>query len=134
MAIRWLGSALAGCLVTAAVLLGAGEVAKATTQTPLGYDLRADWDVTVAKSGKPVVSGYIHNGRPYGVARMRLLIESLDDSGQVVGKTVGYVDTGMGPFGRTYFETRVDKPGAAYRVVLLNVDWILEGRGRDRRW
>ncbi len=129
----WLGAGVAGCLIAAAVVLGSGA-AEATTQTPLGYELRADWDVTVAKSGKPVVSGYIHNGRPYGVARMRLLIESLDDKGQVAAKTVGYVDTGMGPFGRTYFEVRVDRPGAAYRVSLLNVDWMLEGRGRDRRW
>ena len=134
MATRWWGSAVVGCLLAAAAVLGASAPAGATTQTPLGYELRADWDVTVAKSGKPVVSGYIHNGRPYGVARMRLLIESLDDNGQVAGKTVGYVDTGMGPFGRTYFEVPVDKPGASYRVTLLNVDWILEGRGRDRRW
>ncbi|MEK7364572.1 MAG: hypothetical protein AAB016_11435, partial [candidate division NC10 bacterium] len=45
-----------------------------------------------------------------------------DAAGEVVGKTVVYVNGQIPPFGRAYFTARV-LAGATYRLTLLSVDW-----------
>ena len=58
----------------------------------------------------------------YGLAAsdVRLLVETLDASGQTIAKTVGYVDSLVPPFGRTYFTVRLPAPGASYRVTVTS--------------
>ncbi|HTK89785.1 MAG TPA: hypothetical protein VL948_06035 [Verrucomicrobiae bacterium] len=82
------------------------------------------------RKGRPTVSGYIYlNSTGQGAARVRLLVETLDGSGQAVASTIAYVDTDVQVGGRTYFEARPKTPGATYRVSIYSGDWLRTGGG-----
>jgi hypothetical protein len=82
------------------------------------------------RTGRPTVSGYIYlNSTGQGAARVRLLVETLDGSGQAVASTIAYVDTDVQVGGRTYFEARPKTPGATYRVSIYSGDWLRTGGG-----
>jgi len=81
-----------------------------------------DWQAG-ERRGRPVVTGHVMN--TYGIATqyVRLLVESLDASGQVTGTTIGYVSGDVLPGVRVYFEVPVERAAPAYRVVVLSWDW-----------
>jgi hypothetical protein len=79
------------------------------------------------KKGRDIVWGYIHNTRGKGNARLRLLIETLDDSGKTVATQIAYVDEDVPLFNRVYFLNRVNTPGASYRVSIHSGDWTRLG-------
>ena len=94
-----------------------------------GSDIRVEWEAGTTRRGQPAVTGYVHNERGLIATNVRLLIESLDGAGQVVGRQVGFVDGGVPVKGRSYFEVRVNTPGASYRVTVGSVDWGGGGGG-----
>jgi len=54
---------------------------------------------------------------------VRLLVETLDASGAVTARTIGFV-RGVVPFhDRSYFEVSLKTAGASYRVSLTTFDW-----------
>ena len=75
------------------------------------------------KKGRDTVSGYIYNVRGQSNASVRLLIESLNASGQPVASQIFYVDDIVPIFNRAYFEARPKTPGASYRVSIHSGDW-----------
>lgn len=102
---------------------GAGQAQTFGGALP-GAHVRVEWEVGQARTERPVVSGYVYNDHGLTASGVRLLVESLDAGGRVVGRTVGYVDGGGVPAkGRTYFEVPVTVRGAAYRVSVGSVDW-----------
>ena len=101
----------------------------AAISAPSGIDsrLRLEWEAGTGWRGHTVVRGYVYNdyGRP--AVDVRLLIETLDDSGLVVDRTIGFV-TGAVPFNdRTYFEVPLKRPGSSYRVTVTSFDWRAGG-------
>ena len=52
--------------------------------------IRLDWQVGAARGGRPVIQGYVYNdyGRP--ASDVRLLVETLDPSGAVIARHVGF--------------------------------------------
>jgi len=84
--------------------------------------LRLDWQVGTRR-GRPLIQGYVYNdyGRP--AVDVRLLVETLDASGAVTARTIGFV-RGVVPFhDRSYFEVSLKTAGASYRVSLTTFDW-----------
>ena len=75
----------------------------------------------------PVVSGYVYNTYGTTADRVRLLVESLDGSGQVTGSTIVSLLGSIGPGDRLYFEGTAPPPAASYRVRVASFDVI--GRG-----
>lgn len=107
---------------------GAGGPAAALT-APSGIDarIRLDWEAGVTRRGKPVVRGYVINDHGRPAADVRLLVESLDGAGAVVGRAIGFVPGVVQFNDRAYFEVPIRTPGASYRVTVTSLDWRAGG-------
>lgn len=121
-------------LRTAALLpvVGWARPARAQSITPETAPryFRIEYAAGTDRKGRPTLSGYIYlNSTGQGAARVRLLVETLDASGQVVARDIAYVDTDIQVSGRTYFEARPKTPGANYRVSIYSGDWLRTGGG-----
>jgi hypothetical protein len=91
--------------------------------------IRLDWEVGATRGGRPVIQGYVYNdyGRP--ASDVQLLVETLDASGAVIGRTVGFVRGVVQLNDRTYFEVPIKVTGASYRVSVTGFDWKGGGGG-----
>lgn len=91
--------------------------------------IRLDWEVGTTRGGRPVIQGYVYNdyGRP--ASDVQLLVETLDASGAVIGRTVGFVRGVVQLNDRTYFEVPIRVTGASYRVSVTGFDWKGGGGG-----
>jgi hypothetical protein len=84
--------------------------------------IRLDWEVGTWH-GRPVIQGYVYNDYLRAAYNVQLLVETLDASGTVIERGVGFV-RGIVPFSdRTYFEVPLKMPGASYRVSVTGFDW-----------
>ena len=110
-------------LIVVVAWIGAGSAAGANyAQETLDRYFRFEYQVT-ASATRPVVSGYVYNMNPGTPAeRMQLSIESLDASGNVIGKSSTWVLGNVPPGNRAYFSASA-VPGASYRVQVLSFDW-----------
>ena len=117
---------LGGAALTAAVflILLAGAV---QAQVSAGR-FRIDAQETQSKKGAPVYSGYIYNDGGGGVANVRLLVETLDAAGKVIGQAQGVAHGSMLGRDRLYFEIPLDATGASYRVRVLSWDTFATGQ------
>ena len=90
--------------------------------------IRLDWEVGTWH-GRPVIQGYVYNDYLRAAYNVQLLVETLDASGTVIARGVGFV-RGVVPFDdRTYFEVPLKMPGASYRVSVTGFDWKDAGPG-----
>lgn len=105
----------AACAPVPAQALGA-----ASTVDPR---IRLDWQAGAARGGRPVIQGYVYNdyGRP--ASDVRLLVETLDASGAVIARHVGFIRGVVQLNDRAYFELPIRTPGASYRVSVTALDW-----------
>lgn len=85
--------------------------------------IRLDWQVGTGRGGRPVIQGYVFNDYRRPASDVHLLVETLDASGAVIGRTIGFV-RGVVQFNdRAYFEVPIKTPGASYRVSVTALDW-----------
>ena len=121
-------------LATMALLaLGAGRpvgpaaaLGAASTVDPR---IRLDWEAGTGRGGRPVIQGYIYNdyGRP--ASEVHLLVETLDASGAVIARDIGFVRGVVQLNDRVYFEVPLKVAGASYRVSVTALDWKGGGGG-----
>lgn len=121
-----------GPAALAALMIGLGvgyACAQVQGRSPDG-DVRVEWTGSEDRRGRPVVSGYVYNQRAgsYAVS-VRLLVEALDGSGQVIGRTIGYVLGDVPPSNRSYFEIKAPAKAASYRVAIESFAWRAYGAG-----
>lgn len=113
--------------------LGAGSsvrpAAALEAASTVDQRIRLDWDVKVGRGGRAVIQGYAYNdyGRP--AADVRLLVETLDPSGAVVARDIGFVRQVVQFNDRAYFEVPLKSTGASYRVSVTSLDWKGGGGG-----
>ena len=114
-------------LIAVVAWIGAGSAAAANyAQETLDRYFRFEYQVTPSAT-RPVVSGYVYNMNPGTPAeRMQLSVESLDGSGNVIGKSSTWVLGNVPPGNRAYFSASA-VPGASYRVQVLSFDWGSRG-------
>jgi len=120
-----------GTAVLALLIFLGASVATAQVQTrSVDGDLRVEATGSEDRRGRPVVSGYVYNQRAgsYAVS-VRLLVEALDGSGQVLGSTIGYVLGDVPPSNRSYFEIKAPAKAASYRVTIASFTWRAYGAG-----
>jgi hypothetical protein len=117
--------------IAVVLVLGIGSPARPavalSATSSVDARIRLDWQVGSGRGGRPVIQGYVYNdyGRP--ASDVHLLVETLDASGAVAGRTIGFV-RGVVQFNdRVYFEVPIKTPGASYRVSVTALDW--KGRG-----
>ena len=113
--------------------LGAGSpvrpaVALDATST-VDQRIRLDWDVKVGRGGRAVIQGYVYNDNGRPAADVRLLVETLDASGTVIARDIGFVRQVVQFNDRAYFEVPLKATGASYRVSVTSLDWKGGGGG-----
>lgn len=121
--------------LAAAVLLALWPITvpapAAAVSAPSGIDarIRLDWEAGTRRGGKPAIQGYVYNdyGRP--ATDVHLLVETLDASGAVSAKTIGFVQGVVQFNDRVYFEVPLKTTGASYRVTVTSFDWKGGGGG-----
>jgi hypothetical protein len=79
--------------------------------------------------GRPVVTGSVHNKRPFRATHVRLRVEALDAAGTVVASGLRPLDRDIEPNDRAYFEVTPPAGAAAYRVTVEYVFWLTGGPG-----
>jgi hypothetical protein len=91
--------------------------------------IRLDWEVGAGRAGRPVVRGYVYNdyGRP--ASDVHLLVETLDGSGAVIARNIGFVRGVVQLYDRSYFEVPLKLSGVSYRVSVTSLDWKGGGGG-----
>jgi hypothetical protein len=122
-------------VLAVATILALGPIAiptpAAAVSAPSGIDprIRLDWEAGTRRGGKPVIQGYIYNdyGRP--ASDVHLLVETLDASGAVSARTIGFVQGTVQFNDRIYFEVPLKVAGASYRVTVTSFDWKGGGGG-----
>ena len=118
-------AATAATLMVASLTLDPVTPAVAQNWAMPDQGFRVDWEPATTKRGA-ALRGYVYNDHGFGAINIRLLIESLDASGQVTATTVGY-PPGLAPaFNRLYFEVPV---AAASRYRVRVAGWDAIGRG-----
>ena len=121
--------------LAAAVLLALWPITvpapAAAVSAPSGIDarIRLDWEAGTRRGGKPAIQGYVYNdyGRP--ATDVHLLVETLDASGAVTARTIGFVQGVVQFNDRVYFEVPLKAAGASYRVTVTSFDWKAGGGG-----
>jgi len=116
-------------LVALAVMLGAAGPPAAAVTSPSGIDsrLRLDWEIGQTRSGQPLISGYIYNDYGRAANNVRFLVETLDPSGRIIDRTLGFVPGSVPVFGRRYFDVPLKRPGASYRITVTAFEWRAAG-------
>ena len=120
---------LAGSVATFSALAPAIVPALAAAQVPESLDriFRLEW----SKEGQKL-SGYVYNLTSRYAARMRLRIEGVDASGNIVATQRTWVPD-VPPNNRTFFEVKVgDAPG--YRITIESYNLIQEIAAIGDRW
>jgi hypothetical protein len=128
---RWIRVVFLLMLAIAASTTGAERARAASyAQETLDRYFRVEFDVS-RSSSRTTIGGYVYNQHQgYTADRVRLSIERLDASGQVVGTSSTWLLGGIPPSNRNYFSVRVE-PAASYRVQVESFEWTGRGGGNN---
>jgi hypothetical protein len=107
---------LMGVLLLGPALAHAGDVTQG--------DFSVGWEPHLIGGRDTAVKGYVDNRSQLRVGDVHLRVEALDDRGQVVGESFGWVMGDVPAGGRGYFVVRVPVSGSAYRVTVDSYDAI----------
>jgi len=102
---------------------GVGVQTSVTTAT--GGQLRLEWQPDT-RGDRARVTGYVRNDHVLAARDIVLLVESLDEGGQVVARTRGYVNRVVTPGGSSYFDISLPALAAGYRVDVVAMRWLTD--------
>jgi|ERR671931_14642 hypothetical protein len=111
-----MATVLTACGLTTYYPAPAGSV---TTLMP-GWErfFTLEWSAEPEREGSRRLDGYIVNGYGEYATDIRLLVQSLDASGNVVDQRIVWVPAGAGGFGRAYFDVRHLPASDHYQVFV----------------
>ena len=111
----WLVALAVACAV--AGLHGVGTAQNFGSAPVEEQYFRVDAEGGLARNGRPVVRGYVHNRSPYDVGRIRLRVDPASvEPRPLTPITLGWVNGEIERNGRRYFEVAVPRAEVAYRV------------------
>ena len=84
------------------------------------------------RGGRPVVTGKIYNNWGFAAANVRLLVDELDASGQIVDQKLGWLGFTLTPGTTAPFEIPVAHATPNHRVSVFAFDWVQADHGRHR--
>jgi hypothetical protein len=117
---------VAWLLLVALGLGAAGCASGPIPSAPSERYLRVEWGLGQTRSGAPAISGRVVNLYGEAIGNVRLAIEEMDAEGRVLSTTIGYVDGLVPGLGQSYFDIRVPRAGASYRVRVLFFDLFID--------
>ena len=117
-------------LIALCLLLIATDGARAiSSPSGIDYRLRFEYEVGRTRHGKPEIQGYIYNDYGRAANNVQMIVETLDESGQVVGRAYGYVFGIVPVFNRTPFNVPLQTAGSSYRLTVTSFEWRDLGGG-----
>ena len=119
---------LLGLVVTALV---AALAAPAVAADPGAPSFRVEWGPPAESADDGVLRGWVVNDSMVRVGDVRLLVETVDAEGRVIGQSFGWVIGDVPGGGRGYFMVRITTLGAGYRVRVESYDAIAVSGGGD---
>lgn len=99
--------------------------------SPSGIDPRLHFEYQVGRTrhGQPEIEGYIYNDYARPANNVRMIVETLDESGKVIGRAYGYVFGIVPAFNRTPFNVPLQTAGPSYRLTVTSFEWRDGGAG-----
>ena len=118
---RRLASLLVLVVLAIALALASPVLARAQS-SPADADryFKVEVSPEAVPRGGWAVEGYVYSTHPYRVNGIRLRVDILDASGQVINQVYGWVPGDIPAGGRAYFYVSVPNRGAAYRAQVLS--------------
>jgi hypothetical protein len=107
-----LGSWLAGLLILTLTVV----VAEAQSQADVAGLLRVEWESVDDACCPPRIVGHVYNDSIYRIGSVRLRVQTLDSSDQVVNETLAWIYTNVPARGRAYFSLRRPAREEKYRL------------------
>ena len=99
--------------------------ATAAPLSPLTIDaahyLTVDW-LETKKDGRTLVTGTVRNTSDWRARRIQLLVDGLDQNGQIVNQRVVWLGTDLSSGSHVYFETPGIEGAAGHRVRVFAFD------------
>ena len=118
----WVRTSTALPLMLSAVGLAVlGLIDSATAQAlyaQVANSLRVEWHRTTSLGGRPAIEGYVYNDSQFRIGGVRLRVEMLDSSNQVVGETFGWVYGNISSRGRWPFSMPPPPADKSFRVAV----------------
>jgi hypothetical protein len=109
------------------VLSPSGPAVALSATSSVDSRIRLDWEVGTGHGGRSVIQGWAYNDYRRAAKDVRLLVETLDSSGNVIARDIGFVRGTVQFDGRTYFEVPLKTTGTSYRVSVVGFDWNCRG-------
>ena len=105
-------------ILGAVLLILGGTHGALATISPSGIDalLRLDWDVGQTRGGRPEIQGYVINDYMRPAMNVRLLVETLDSTGQATDRAYGFLVGAVPALSRAPFVVPLKTAGASYRI------------------
>jgi hypothetical protein len=107
-----------GLAVGGLILLGVIGGASAQGLTEVATRLRVEWEPGTDKWGPPRLVGYVYNDSTYKIGSVRLRLQTLDSSNEVVGETLAWIYVSVPARGRAYFSVRRPSGGEGFRLTV----------------
>jgi hypothetical protein len=111
---------LAAVLILATSSFAPGEARAQGSAADIARYFRVEVSPDAVPRGGWAVEGYVYSTHPYRVNGVRLRVEVLDASGQVIHQAIGWVPGDVPSGGRAYFYVSVPGRGASYRAQVLS--------------
>ena len=124
----WQGALSAVWLVVLGLIGSAGAQ---SLQTQVANSLRVEWKRAVSLGGRPVIEGYVYNDSAYRIGGVRLRVEILDPSNQVVGEVFGWVYGDIASRGRWSFSMPPPAAGDSFRVSVESFHLVAREAPRE---
>lgn len=115
--------ALGMLLVTSLAIAGCAE----TLVPRAAPSFRVQSEITKNRRGATRVIGDLYNDYGSAADHIELLVEALDERGQVVAKRVVPFLGSVPPLGRTFFDVPAPAAAASYRVSVYWFEWFARG-------
>jgi hypothetical protein len=112
---RVIAAALAA-VVGGLILLGHVAQAAAQTEAEVARLLRVEWEAPADAFGPPRLAGVIYNESPYRIGSVRLRVQTLDASGQVLRESLAWVYVTVPARGRAPFSLRRPRDAERFRL------------------
>lgn len=121
---------VAGVLLLTALVPAPGQPAARLYPLMVGWEqyFKLDWQAG-ERRGDPVVYGHIYNNAGFVAGRVRLLVEGVDDKGEVVGQRIDWLGPQLTPGTTAPFEVAAAERAPTYRVSVFAFDWLQRGKG-----
>jgi hypothetical protein len=106
-----------GLATTGLIVLGLGDVATSQGQAEIAKLLRVEWEQVTEACCPPRLVGQVHNASTYRIGSVRLRVETLDGSNQVVRETLSWIYVSVPARGSAQFSLRRPS-GDAFRLSI----------------